>query len=145
MIQPLYPDTMSLLEMMSLFIDAPPRAGYDIVHDFWQARLDPALPNAWDRALNKGVVAALLPQAFPPSTPVTALAPISPPAREDEARNSLQLIIRPDSAVDDGRYANTSWLQELPRPLTKLTWDNVAMLSPKTAQERGLQMAMWSN
>ena len=137
MIQPLYPDTMSLPEIMSLFLDMPPRAGYDIVHDFWQSRLAGQGPNAWERSLNKGVVVGFVP---PPSPVMVATLDDGwgdpPPAKNDE----LELVIHADSAVDDGRYANNSWLQELPRPLSKLTWDNVAMLSPKTAQDLGLQM-----
>src|SRR5690606_4313476 len=46
---------------------------------------------------------------------------------------------RPDPTIWDGRYANNGWLQELPKPLTKLTWDNVAYLSFKTAGEMGLK------
>jgi MoCo/4Fe-4S cofactor protein with predicted Tat translocation signal len=137
MIQPLYPDTMSLLEMMSTFVDTPPRAGYDIVHDFWEPGLL-IVPKGWERSLNKGV---FLGPWFAPSP-----LPLSVVSSDDKwgdksmpQGNELELIIQADSAVDDGRYANNSWLQELPRPLTKLTWDNVAMLSPKTAQERGLQ------
>src|SRR5262249_18816332 len=47
---------------------------------------------------------------------------------------SLEIIFQPDAAAWDGRFANNGWLQELPRPLTLLTWDNVAQLSPATAQ-----------
>jgi MoCo/4Fe-4S cofactor protein with predicted Tat translocation signal len=137
MIQPLYPDTISLLEMMSLFVDAPPRVGYAIVHDFWQARFDPAVPNAWDRSLNKGVVVGYTSISSDSEVATLDDAEIKFPAPRDA---ELELVIHPDSAVDDGRYANNSWLQELPRPLTKLTWDNVAMLSPATARKLGLQI-----
>jgi MoCo/4Fe-4S cofactor protein with predicted Tat translocation signal len=45
-----------------------------------------------------------------------------------------ELVFRPDPSVYDGRFANNGWLQELPKPLTKITWDNVAILSPNSAQ-----------
>jgi molybdopterin-containing oxidoreductase family iron-sulfur binding subunit len=48
-------------------------------------------------------------------------------------------VIRPDPSVWDGRFANIAWLQELPKPFTKLTWDNVAAISPGLAAERGLE------
>ena len=45
----------------------------------------------------------------------------------------LKLVFRPDPTIWDGQFANNGWLQELPKPLTKLTWDNAAMLSLSTA------------
>src|SRR6202047_405662 len=53
-------------------------------------------------------------------------------------RQGLEIIFRPDPAIWDGRFSNNGWLQELPKPLTRLTWDSVAMLSPKTAERLGL-------
>src|SRR5213078_2804845 len=46
----------------------------------------------------------------------------------------LELVFRPDPTIHDGRHANNAWLQELPKPITHLTWDNVALLSPATAE-----------
>src|SRR5208282_2636044 len=48
------------------------------------------------------------------------------------------VVFRPDPTIGDGRYANNGWLQELPKPLTKLTWDNVVMISPTTAASLGV-------
>src|SRR4029078_7160388 len=50
------------------------------------------------------------------------------------SRGSLEVFFLPSPALHDGRFANDGWLQELPDPLTKLTWDNPALVSPKTAQ-----------
>jgi molybdopterin-containing oxidoreductase family iron-sulfur binding subunit len=47
----------------------------------------------------------------------------------------LEIVFRPDPCVHDGRFANLGWLQELPKPLTKLVWDNAALISPRTAQQ----------
>jgi len=52
---------------------------------------------------------------------------------------ALELAIRPHPFVHDGRHANNPWLLELPEPITKLTWDNAAQLSPRTAAELGVE------
>src|SRR6185369_10912775 len=50
------------------------------------------------------------------------------------AAGTFELVFRTDPSIYDGRFANNGWLQELPKPLTKVTWDNVAIVSPDTAQ-----------
>jgi molybdopterin-containing oxidoreductase family iron-sulfur binding subunit len=52
--------------------------------------------------------------------------------------NTYELVFRSDPSIYDGRFANNGWLQELPKPLTKVTWDNVAYVSPATAQKLGV-------
>lgn len=51
----------------------------------------------------------------------------------------FQIVFRPDPYVFDGRFANNGWLQELPRPMTSLTWGNAALLSPATAESQGFR------
>src|SRR5207237_749309 len=83
--------------------------------------------------------------------PNTALAPKTVSAKADLANSlsqnsggtpaypgSYEVIFRPDPSIYDGRFANNGWLQELPKPLTKITWDNVALVSPNTAKQLGL-------
>jgi molybdopterin-containing oxidoreductase family iron-sulfur binding subunit len=135
LIQPLYPGTATLLEVLSLFVDPAPRQGYDIVHDFWQTRLPSDVPAAFERALNQGVISATTLPLAPPAPDVSAVQDSA--SVSDVATASLELLFRPDSSVEDGQLANNAWLQELPRPLTKLTWDNVAMVSPATAKDLG--------
>ena len=55
------------------------------------------------------------------------------------AADALEIVFRPDPTIGDGRFANNGWLQELPKPLTKLSWDNAALVSPATAQKLGLE------
>ncbi len=51
---------------------------------------------------------------------------------------NIEIVFRPDSKIYDGRFANNGWLQELPDPMTRLTWDNAAVISPKLAKTIGL-------
>jgi MoCo/4Fe-4S cofactor protein with predicted Tat translocation signal len=95
----------------------------------------------WRQSLHDGFIAN---SAFQPRTVAAAsLPPVTgnstgsaPPPASGPA--SIELIFRADPAIYDGSFANNGWLQELPRPLTKLTWENAALLSPATAQRFGL-------
>jgi molybdopterin-containing oxidoreductase family iron-sulfur binding subunit len=90
----------------------------------------------FDRAWRKWLHDGLIPDtAFPPR-PVSVQGTIAGPAAA--ASGALEVIFRPDPTIYDGRFANNSWLQETPKPLTKLTWDNAALISPMTAERLGL-------
>jgi len=52
---------------------------------------------------------------------------------------SLEVIFYRDTKMDDGRYANNGWMQELPDPVTKMTWDNAVLVSRKTARVLDVQ------
>src|SRR6266540_5035451 len=60
------------------------------------------------------------------------------PAVPATSGSKFELVFRTDPTIYDGRFANNGWLQELPKPLTKLTWDNAALVSPNTAKQLGL-------
>ena len=138
LIAPLYPDAASLHEVLSVFGDSLPRRGYDIVHDFWSGRFAGDAEGAWNRSLNRGVLVELRPDALP----VAAAAVIDltlPVDVTSVSTGGLEIIFRPDASIFDDRDANNAWLQELPRPLTKLTWDNAALLSPATGTRLGLK------
>src|SRR6185312_11617414 len=53
--------------------------------------------------------------------------------------SQFELVFRTDPTIYDGRFANNGWLQELPKPLSKVTWDNAALVSPNTAKQLGLE------
>jgi MoCo/4Fe-4S cofactor protein with predicted Tat translocation signal len=76
------------------------------------------------------IPAAASAQAFGTRAPADTAPPANPP---------LTLLFRPDPHIWDGRFANNAWLQELPRPLTKLTWDNPLLISPALAHKANLR------
>jgi molybdopterin-containing oxidoreductase family iron-sulfur binding subunit len=135
LIAPLY-RTHSAREVLAAFSDKPGVTDYDTLRD----RLKAANPYAdfekfWRKTLNDGVVAG---SAFAPVNVSLKFNPASLPAPKAVSGDELEFIFRPDPCVYDGRFANNGWLQELPKPVTKLTWDNAALVSPKTAESLGL-------
>ncbi len=124
-------------ELLSAFSDQPERTAHDIVKDFWKGKLPGAdFDAAWRKALHDGVVEG---SAFPAKSLSVKAAPLQSQIQNPKSKIAgLTLLFRPDPTVWDGAYANNGWLQELPKPLTKLTWDNAAMISPSTAQRLGV-------
>ena len=93
----------------------------------------------WRKCLHDGFI----PNTALPTKTVTAKSDLSNSIQNNagttaQPSGSYQLIFRPDPSIYDGRFANNGWLQELPKPLTKITWDNVALVSPNTAAKMGV-------
>jgi MoCo/4Fe-4S cofactor protein with predicted Tat translocation signal len=113
-------------------------SGYDAVRAYWQSQRTlsgDAFETFWRTSLNKGVIeGTTLPAATVTLNSAAVATPSTVPAEQ-----GLELTFRLDPSIWDGRFANNGWLQELPKPLTTLTWDNVAMVSPKLAEQQGLQ------
>ncbi len=63
--------------------------------------------------------------------------------RQPCANGGLQALFVADPSAGGGEFSNNAWLQELPRPLTKLTWDNAAFVSAATAKKSGWKPATW--
>jgi len=132
LIAPLY-HTHSAREVLAAFGDKPGLSDYDALRD----RLKAANPSAdfekfCRKTLNDGVVAG---SAFAPIYAVPKFSLASLAAAKTAPAADIEFIFRPDPCVYDGRFANNGWLQELPKPITKLTWDNAALISPKTAEK----------
>jgi len=166
LIAPLY-EGKTAHEVLALFSDNYDRKPYEIVRDQWRGQFGVAgqgsgagqkgagsqgpgagdFESWWRKCLHDGFI----PNSALPTKTVSlksdwanSLAGTSPTVREGSNSDKMsalpgyELIFRPDPTIFDGRFANNGWLQELPKPLTKLTWDNVALVSPTTAKKLGL-------
>ena len=125
-VQPLY-DSRSIHSLVAaLTSDAAPSA-LALVRQTWGGQL--ADDAAWANALKTGFVETAAPA--PP-----AIAPAATSASHLEPRpGEVEIVIRPDPTIHDGSFANNGWLQELPKPLFKTTWENVVAVSPSLAAE----------
>jgi len=154
LISPLY-GSKSAHEVIAAMSDHPERTAYDIVREYWVAAagskdgaaqrearaieqspvqpvVTPAFESQWRRWVHDGVM------------PGTAYQPKSVTLRSDFSRaaaarpapppaGAFEISFRHDPSILDGRFANNGWLQELPKPVTRLTWDNAVLVSPATA------------
>ena len=139
LIAPIY-DGHSTHEIVAVLAGQAGKSGHDLVRDYWKGQRpekDKAFEAFWETSLHDGLMAG------------TALPEISVALRPDFAKEGpraetngnpkpFEIVFRADPAVFDGRFANNGWLQELPKPITKLTWDNAAMMSAATAQKLGV-------
>ena len=165
LIQPLY-SGKSAHEVIATLSDRPERNGYDVVREYWMANAvgqaggviptaaaaaaaaaptAPALPaqpvsaastfeQHWRKWLHDGFIAGT---AFAPSAAVVA-PDVATRITASAAVEGVEINFRRDETIYDGRFANNGWLQELPKPVTKLTWDNAALMAPSTAEANGL-------
>jgi MoCo/4Fe-4S cofactor protein with predicted Tat translocation signal len=123
-------------EVLAAFSDQPERTSYDIVRDYWgRQRPGADFEKFWRKVLHDGFI----PETAAQPKPVTAKSDwlSSTPAPQPKGEG-FEVIFRPDPSIHDGQFTNNPWLQELPKPLTKLTWDNAAIVSPSTAEKMGL-------
>jgi MoCo/4Fe-4S cofactor protein with predicted Tat translocation signal len=136
LIAPLY-DSHSAHEILALFTGDAGKSGHDIVRDYWAGQRpekDRAFEVFWETSLHDGLMA----NTALPAISVSPSGNFSSQAAPASAGGSLEVVFRPDPAIGDGSYANNSWLQELPKPITRTTWDNAVLISPATAQQLGL-------
>src|ERR1017187_9099012 len=125
LIAPLY-GGKSAHELLALLLGQTASNDYQTVRDFWtKARPQTDLDALWDQALHRGAFEGSQLPARPALIRSDFLREPAAPAADS---TELDLVFAPDPTVWDGRFANNAWLQELPKPLTKLTWDNAALV-----------------
>jgi MoCo/4Fe-4S cofactor protein with predicted Tat translocation signal len=131
------------VEVLGLMAGGQDRPGYDIVKETWKPILGEAeFDKKWNRVLHDGFLAGSELSEVVPDITAQPFAELAR-AIAVRPREGLEVVFLASSSLHDGRFANDGWLQELPDPLTKLTWDNPALVSPKTAESLGLANQDW--
>jgi molybdopterin-containing oxidoreductase family iron-sulfur binding subunit len=118
-------------EILNVLNNQADRSAHDTVRDYWRSQhKGKDFDDFWQISLHDGVVAG------------TALTEITPPAAKvpdaGAGAAGLEIVFRPDPAVGDGAMSNNAWLQEMPKPQNKMTWDNAIWCSPKSAERYGV-------
>ncbi len=143
LIAPLY-DGKSAHEVVAGLQGKQDQTTHDLLRANWQAqrggKAGKEFEAFWETSLHDGVIAGTAFEAksismsgAPAGNSVAAKSQSSPTAQS----GALEIVFRGDPSIGDGRYANNGWLQELPKPITRLTWENTAQMSPVTAQRLG--------
>jgi MoCo/4Fe-4S cofactor protein with predicted Tat translocation signal len=132
------------VEVLGLMAEGHDSPGFEIVRDTWKPILGQAeFEKKWNRVLHDGIHAGSeLPEVVPDVkgdvfAELGRLRAGGATANPGSA-GDLEIVFLPSPSLHDGRFANDGWLQELPDPITKLTWDNPALVSPRTAETLGL-------
>lgn len=127
----------SAIELLALISNGERREGYDVVRETWNANDANNFEQTWQQILHDGVSEGEGFSSVPVSISGNLQGELSD-ALSQEPLEGIEIAVKPDSKLFDGRYSNISWLQELPDPMTKITWDNVALMSPATAESIGI-------
>ncbi|MGO9865361.1 MAG: 4Fe-4S dicluster domain-containing protein, partial [Terriglobales bacterium] len=129
LIEPLY-GGKSAHELITILAGQSGVTGHDLVQGYWQKQHTGADFDAfWRKSLHDGWI---LGTTYVPRT--VALKATSIPASQSALGANYEINFRRDPSIYDGRFSNNGWLQELPKPLTKLTWDNPIMIGPAMAE-----------
>jgi MoCo/4Fe-4S cofactor protein with predicted Tat translocation signal len=137
LIEPLYADSKSAHQLLVTMTGQSDLTNYALVREYWASQKSEDFETFWKQTRHDGFIV----DTALPSKPVSVDLAAVKSAVETSSKSSaadLEIVFRPDPSIWDGRFANNGWLQELPKPLTKLTWDNAAFISPATAERLGL-------
>jgi molybdopterin-containing oxidoreductase family iron-sulfur binding subunit len=139
MIDPLY-GGKTAHDVLQVLLNEPGLSAYEAVRETWKPVIKGDFETGWRKALHQGWIDYT---AFEPPGGTTKVnlqllgipAPLSP----DASKGSVEIIFRPDPNIYDGRWSNVGWLQELPKPVSNLSWDNAAIMSGATLTAKGLE------
>jgi molybdopterin-containing oxidoreductase family iron-sulfur binding subunit len=133
LIDPLY-GGKTAHHIFQTLLNEPGLSPYDAVRETWKPVIKGDFEAGWRKALHQGWIDGT---AYPvvPRVAIESLGAVPAPSSKD----SLEIIFRPDLNIYDGRWSNVGWLQELPKPVTNLSWDNAALVSGATLTKLGLE------
>jgi Fe-S-cluster-containing dehydrogenase component len=126
------------VELLQLLASGRDERGYDIVRRTWSKILTGNFEKEWQRVLHDGRLDKPSVPTVTPSLDETAIArqlSAGVLKKNTSPAGTVEIAFQPSPAMFDGRYANNGWLQETPDPITKITWDNIAAISPATAKK----------
>ena len=142
MILPLF-GGMSELEMMNAVLGKPKVEGPELVQETFRASAPPGdFQTAWSQMLRDGFATHVALKEKPPtfnSNNAGGVAHTLWATAPNPTLDAPEIVLTRSYNIDDGRYINNGWLQELPDPITKLTWDNAALMSPAMAKHLGVE------
>ncbi len=135
LIRPLY-GGRTAAEVVAAVTGYKDQRGYDIVRNYWQAQWGADAGQKWRKCLHDGVVPDT---AYPLAAARVDAGRVNSALNKSETgHGGIELAFYPSPSTWDGRFANNGWMQEAPDPITKLTWDNAALVSPATARVLGV-------
>jgi molybdopterin-containing oxidoreductase family iron-sulfur binding subunit len=142
MILPLF-GGISDIELMNSALGRPKAEGPELVQETFRSTNPPGdFETAWSRFLRDGFAGHVAPKDKPATFNANASAGIARNLWSSAAPPTLdspEIVLVPSYAMDNGSYINNGWLQEMPDPITKLTWDNAAQMSPVMAAHLGVE------
>jgi len=134
LIAPLY-NARSPIEFVSLLAGQADISGYDLTRAYWQKQHAGAdFEQFWRKSLHDGWIEGT---TFAPKSVTAKPAPAGAEAKPADS-NAVELNFRRDPTIYDGQFSNNGWLQEMPKPMSKLTWDNAVLIGPKMASRLGV-------
>jgi molybdopterin-containing oxidoreductase family iron-sulfur binding subunit len=138
-IRPLF-DSKSAIQVLAPVVFKEDRSSYDTVKNVWKNSIvkEANFERKWEKILHEGIYANSLLSSQKVRTKNKVTTAVLRKEQSLES-NKFEVIFAPSSSVYDGRYANNGWLQEIPKPITSLTWDNAAFVSMKVAKKLNIK------
>jgi MoCo/4Fe-4S cofactor protein with predicted Tat translocation signal len=135
MIDPLY-GGKTAHHVFQTLLNEPMLSPYDAVRETWKTTIKSDFETGWRKSLHDGWIEST---AYDKTATSSASVAFHGTIPAPTSKDSLEIIFRPDPNVYDGRWSNVGWLQELPKPITNLSWDNAAIVSGATLTKLGLE------
>lgn len=140
LIRPLF-DGKNELEFLAAVVRGKDQKAYDLVQSTWKKLYPSGFRNKWRKILHDGIDTNKPFTTKEVSLTSSFQSSFSEILQETSSiPEGMEIVFKPDNSLLDGRYANNGWLQEMPDPVTKITWDNVALMSKNTAEKLGINI-----